>query len=544
MANLLLRLVVRDKSVFWELNRCDLEGKRTLVQSSIHDGEPLEQDRRQLEQRVKTITLLADLQQLVADMRRSAKWDADVIEGIALRVVERLGEQLYEFLFPGNLARILNSAINETVNGLLRIELEFQGDAVKLYGRWPWEYLRSPAEEGIKGSGQFLALRAQLVLNRRLHLNEEAGGIRTGKPKVLLIVAGPPGKALGSFGVVEASKVVQTLHDLRNDNVIDLVELVEPKVEFGPAWQPTATWDAFRRKIQQQQPEVIHFIGHGQRVYDAAEKSEHSELVFVGEGCTPDPRRDTDFVQVVSSVPNLKLVFLQACESGVPGPHASATSVGQLLAHNGIPAVVAMQAKVENIVANDFAEAFYTALREHKPVDWAVRAGREAIQNVSPALKLAFGVPVLFLRSYEALIGHAAATTTPSTGGGGGAPRGSAADDEAARLAVCPRCGSTDLDKVCADCGLRVVCSNAACGKPLRLDPNGSRANPMKRFCKECGTEHLQPAWTPPATFDPTGAPRPKLDTAASAAPAPVPASASSANVADLLSTVRQSGRG
>lgn len=534
MANLLLRLVVREKSVFWELSKCDLEGRRTVVSSSVHDGEPLEQDRRQLEQRVNTITLLTDLQQLVADMRRSAQWNADVVEGISLRVVERLGEQLYDFLFPDNLGRILNSAINETVDGLLRIELEFQGDAVKRYGKWPWEYLRSPYEEGVKGSGQFLALRAQLVLNRRLHLNEEAAGIRTGKPRVLLVVAGPPGRALGGFGVVQATKVVKTLQALRDEEVIDLIDLVEKPVELTAAWKPTATWDAFRTKLKWQ-PDVIHFIGHGQRVYEAAERAEHSELIFVGPDCTPDPRRDTDFVQAISAVANLKLVFLQACESGIPGPHASATSVGQLLAQNGIPAVVAMQAKVENIVANDFAEAFYKALREHKPVDWAVRAGREAIQNVSPALKLAFGVPVLFLRSYEALISPATTpaarigTTTSSPGDG----------EEESRRTICPRCGSSDLDKVCADCGLRVVCSNAKCGKPLRLDPRGSRDNPMKLFCKACGTENQQPAWSSPATFDASEAQRPKLD-----APAPAVPGAGTANVTDVMSTVRKSGRG
>jgi hypothetical protein len=488
----LLRLVVLNDRVVWELFKCDLEGNRQPLDGSDQYGVPLE--REELARNVKTIALLAELQQLVADMRRSAKWDGNVIDGVAYRVVEALGEHLYRFLFRGELPQKLNHALAATIDGMLRIELEFQGEAEEKYAGWPWEYLRSPREQGVKGSGQFLALCAQLVLNRRLSIKGEAAGLKTGRPLVLLVVAGPPGRALGEFGVVQADKVVRTLQDLRDAKVIDLIELVEPEFAFDPNWKPTACWEAFKEAVALRRPDVIHFIGHGRRVYEENERSEHSELVFVGVGCQPDPRRDTDFVQAVGKDSNLKLVFLQACESGVRGPHASATSVGQLLAHHGIPAVVAMQAKIENIVANDFAEAFYKALREHKPVDLAVREGREAIQNVSEALKLAFGVPVLYLRSYEALI-----SPTPSVKAGAGAASAQASATVPLRpFETCPRCGSSDITQACADCGLRVVCAKDGCGTPLIRDPNAPRAHPMKRFCKTCGTENPQPTWAVP----------------------------------------------
>jgi hypothetical protein len=482
----LLRLVVLNDRVIWEVCKCELEGNRQPLDGSDQSGVSL--DREELT--IKTITLLADLQQLVADMRRSAKWDAKVIDSVAHRVVEMLGEHLYRFLFRGELPQKLNTALNATVDGMLRIELEFQGDAEERYACWPWEYLRSPREQGVKGSGQFLALCAQLVLNRHLSIKGEAAGMKTGRPPlVLLVVAGPPKHALGDFGIVQADKVVLTLRELHAAKVIDLIELVEPEFELSPDWRPTASWEAFKAAVASKKPDVIHFIGHGRRVYDENERSEHSELIFVGPGCNPQPQRDTEFVQAVAKISNLKLVVLQACETGVRGPYASATSVGQLLAHHGIPAVVAMQTKVENIVANDFAEAFYKALREHKPIDVAVREGREAIQNVPDPLKLAFGVPVLYLRSYEAMT-----SPTPTAKSTEGMPTSQAQLNVPSRpFETCPRCSSSYIARVCEDCQLRVVC---ACGTPLVCDSTAERSSPMRPFCSSCGRKIVQQEWS------------------------------------------------
>jgi hypothetical protein len=500
----LLKLTILKDRLRWEIFKCGDENSATKIDHSDEKGIPLDRD----ELRDQTIGLLTELQQLVADLRRSAKRDVGATDAVAGRVVEALGEHLYRFLFRGELLQKLNDSLRDTAKGVFRIELEFQGDALKEYGSWPWEYLRSPMEQGVEGSGEFLALRTQLVLNRRLFLPGQAE-LKTTRPIVLLVVAGPPGKALSDeFGVVQAETVVTALRDLDTAGVIDLIELVEPAFEPSDKWKPTASWAAFKAAVrdEKRQPDAIHFIGHGQRVYDPNERKGHSELIFVGNGCTPDPHRDTEFVEAVGK--GRKLVFLQACESGVPGPYASATSVGQLLAHYGIPAVVAMQTKIENIVANEFAAAFYKALSQHKPVDWAVREGREAIQDLSDlsgtlkTLKLAFGVPVLYLRSYEALISPvaadkvatmaAAAVTAPKVPLPGSRPP----MPKAAPFAACPRCGSTRVQNACAKCGLQLVCK--PCGEALERDPDAPSSDPMFRFCKACNAENAQRPWNEP----------------------------------------------
>jgi len=486
MSHQILHLFISENQVTWERFTCELDGtNRIKVDGSPKKGFTLGEDALVK----RTIALLSDLQQLLGDWRRSGDWDQDRVQLVTERVIETLGEQLYEFLFVQGIHEALHTALGETQGEMLRIVLEIQGDSLAKYGAWPWEYLRCPPRPGVAGSGMFLALQTQLVLNRRLFLEKQQAPVvlKSSKPVVLLVVAGPPGRSLGEFGNVQATTVVTTLRNLRDAGVIELLELVEPEYEESPDYKPTASWAAFKKLAQGGKPDVIHFIGHGRINRDA----ERSELVFVGDGCTADPRTDVEFVQAVSS--NTKLVFLQACESALPGPRGSASSVGQMLANKNIPAVVAMQGKIENIVANTFATGFYAALSDHKPVDWAVRKGREAIESGSPTLRLAFGVPVVYLHSYDALF----------------EPRKSAPADATARTVsaletmrsaaplqpfeACPRCDEKDIVSFCADCGLRVICTR--CGRPLARDAKAPKDTPMKRFCKNCGQDNPQQIW-------------------------------------------------
>ena len=114
-----------------------------------------------------------------------------------------------------------------------------------------------------------------------------------------------------------------------------------------------------------------------------------------------------NFASLACGSDALKLVFLQACESALADPHTPISAVAHDCADKGVPAVVAMQAKIENRAANEFACKFYETLAEEKPVDYAVKEGREALSELLKRREqsLAFGVPVLYLRSYGNLIG-------------------------------------------------------------------------------------------------------------------------------------------
>jgi hypothetical protein len=126
----------------------------------------------------------------------------------------------------------------------------------------------------------------------------------------------------------------------------------------------------------------------------------------VGEDGTADWVGEQDLAHVLSDVLAVRLVFLQACESALPSPEQAISGVAMRLAHINIPAVLAMQYRIEQGVANRFAGAFYGALVEGQTIDAAVQQGRIeiAVRARHWAVSRAFGLPVLYLREPEALL--------------------------------------------------------------------------------------------------------------------------------------------
>jgi CHAT domain-containing protein len=259
------------------------------------------------------------------------------------------------------------------------------------------------------------------------------------------------------------------------DEIQLLPPLVEPPITETMDWPgPTASFDKFRQRVRDDQPHVIHFIGHGRL------KSGHGELAFVGK----DGKADwvANFARVAAESKELKLVFLQACESELSDPHTPMSGLASQCAHHNVPAVVAMQAKIRSDVAATFASAFYTALAINEPIDCAVLKGRQAIEEMVKKPAAAFAVPVLYLRSYERLIGP---KDQP------GAARSSGSHE----YCTCPRCEfaiNMADPQTCPRCRLSFYCDatdefGRLCGHKF--------ANPLDKFCGQCGQRVNQKPW-------------------------------------------------
>lgn len=443
---------------------------------------------------VKTINLLVDLQRSL--INSVAGWgDAQpelrsIIDEKTYEVVEVLGDHLYQALFPESiLARLAEARKLITPGELLRIELEFFDD---VFASWPWEYLRSP-----ESGGRFLALDTELVLTRALTFNTNLSvrKLKTLQPvTVLLVVSRPRG-----LDPVLADPLYEKINELKNANMVRLHELIEPEPGdlLDPDYKPVASRANFEAKLDElvnqtanedEQPAIIHFVGHGRR--HKRGRTSVGQLAFVGRDGKADWVDDKDFADQVARSRNLKLVFLQACESGMPDPQASVSGVAMQVASKSIPAIVAMQAKVENNVATRFACQFYDTLKAGKSIDLAVKDGLKAIEDLGDRQKLAFAVPVLYLRSndVDGLIDLVNRSSTQSATKVLGVGK---QELEQQALTNCPRCGKAKRrpdQKVCTNCGLRYYCQH--CG--YLLD------DPLGNFCGECTTEIKQIAWTPP----------------------------------------------
>jgi hypothetical protein len=126
----------------------------------------------------------------------------------------------------------------------------------------------------------------------------------------------------------------------------------------------------------------LHAIAHGRYLDDGFEL-----MLEDDEGNLR--RAATDELVSVWSLPKLRLVYLQSCQSGVssdeaekdPRPHVA--SFMQQLIEAGVPGVIAMQDDIRMADAGRFCRGFYASLLRDGLADTAVNAGRALIRSAS-----------------------------------------------------------------------------------------------------------------------------------------------------------------
>jgi hypothetical protein len=439
------------------------------------------------------VDLLIELLQLLTKVSRAQhisdiKKDREAMERLAPRVANVIGQHLFELLFKEgpDLARVLRQEIENTKLGLLRVELEFKKTHANL-ARWPWEYLCPPVDDGVEARP--LAHVSHLVLNR--HLDPSDRRMRTPTPVRVLLVMSQPDK----LSSVQCDQVLETIKKLQDNHLITLETIID-RFEPTPDYRPTITKEKFSERLRCFKPNIVHFIGHGELTPDGG------TIAFIKPGGAADPVRADEFAEMLSHQADLKLVFLQACESALANRYARISGIAEALAVYKIPAVVAMQFKVENQIANNFAARFYSELAKGKPVDLAVKAGREAVRSMDgvPEYYGVSGLPVLFLRSYESLI--------VLDGEGSGRGNGPKLDNggKGKKQRICPRCRSKAARKnrFCMQCGLTFICLAIDGNKNPPASCNRWFDDPLLSFCPECGQPIVQKPWAEaPVTLQP-----------------------------------------
>ena len=187
--------------------------------------------------------------------------------------------------------------------------------------------------------------------------------------------------------------------------LLGLLKEIGAKVIDGPV-----TFEAI--KLESQSADGLHIIAHGKFI-----RKEQKGVLYVENAASRLDRVDDERLGTLRNG-NLKLVYLQACESGARASpaskeaspkeaspkEASMVGVAARLMKAGIPAVVAMQQPVEMNDARLMARAFYQSLVKDGAVDVAVNAGRQAVQSL-PGDR--WSVPALYMRLRDGRLWHA-----------------------------------------------------------------------------------------------------------------------------------------
>lgn len=454
----ILKLSVLRDMLDWEVLRGRLDG------SELPDERgqvTIEVDDRKRE----TIEVLDRVVQL---SRRGEFEDEAAEEGARSETLQRLvqviGGQLYDVLFRGEVHQKLHRMLQR--EGHIRIQLSFdEGGEYSFMASWPWEFLYVPQLPGLSTGGQFLGRAAQI--HRKIDVRSSMGELETsGRVKVLVVVVSP-----------DKLDPVDTAFHERLPNVFQVKVVKDArKVEQGAS--PLLTRDGLAHLIHDQDPHVVHFVGHGRW-----DPEDAGALALVKAGWEADWVSGSEFVRSVMSGKNLRMVFLQACDVGRQNPRLGAVGAAQRLAKR-IPAVVGMQARVEQGVADAFARCFYLKLAAGMPVDVAVRDGCNELWRRAPT---SLGIPILYLRQFGAMVPQR------RVNGAGAAERsmtGRARSD-------CPNCrakvGSANF---CGNCGMQLLC----------LDCSAAVLDARQNFCQGCRAK-IEPPPPSPAVSSSRDAP-------------------------------------
>ncbi|MBA5872960.1 MAG: CHAT domain-containing protein [Nitrospira sp. CR1.2] len=288
--------------------------------------------------------------------------------------LQRMGSALFGALFPGQVRRLYDAARSEQVSQ--RLNLIFTSD-IGWIADQSWEFIYDPDRR------TFLALE-EVNFTRNVLTAIPAERIPA-RPtlRILVVVAQPLG--LGTLSVEEEADVIRSGFRRLLDAGLAEVELLldaTPELLHRTLESATAPID------------VLHFIGHGE--YE--EQSDCGYLIFENQD-GGEQRLDSSTLRQIVCRRGIRLVCLNACETGRGGHQDFSRGVAQALIAGGVPAVVANQYPVLDVSATAFSRHFYWALAMGQSIGDAAREARVSVNYSISGEAIDWAVPVVFARN-------------------------------------------------------------------------------------------------------------------------------------------------
>ena len=155
-----------------------------------------------------------------------------------------------------------------------------------------------------------------------------------------------------------------------------------------------STLDCFQQQLRKYPYHVVHFIGHG--VFD--ERTGDGKIILEDENGRAVFIDATRLGVILNDKDTIRLVILNACETGKTSLENSFSGVAQKLLEQGIPAVIAMQEKISDHAAIRFSKEFFSSLVDGYSIEFALTEGRKAIYTDEPS-KFEWAIPALYMQS-------------------------------------------------------------------------------------------------------------------------------------------------
>jgi hypothetical protein len=286
----------------------------------------------------------------------------------------KLGVDLFETLFPGKVRRLYDAARTAQPNG--RLHLIFTS-MISWIADLPWEFAYDPERKNFLATSE-----VNFTRNVDTAIPADRLGARD-KLRILVVVAQPLG--LAHLSVDEETAVVKSgFQGLINANLAEVDVLLDATPALLHQWL----------EVSPEPIDVVHFIGHGD--FDAKNGVGYLAFENENEGLQTV---DSQVLQQILCRRDIRLLFLNACETGKGGTANFIRGVAPALVAGGVPAVVANQFSVLDVSATAFARHFYWALAQGQTIGDAAREARVAVNYSISGEAIDWAVPVVFARN-------------------------------------------------------------------------------------------------------------------------------------------------
>ena len=296
--------------------------------------------------------------------------------------ITTLGKKMYSLLFPPqvqNLYTQLETKMQAEDRGV-RIRLNIastrpQDNTFSSLIHLPWEYCYNSTHQRFMGT----ARTSPIVRYVPRPFTPESLAT-SDKLRILLVLSNPT-----DVTPLNVEKEEQIMRDALGDKIGDTIELEVLK---------NVTQLRLYRKVNDFDPHVIHFVGHG--TYEDGEGA----LIIETDEQTQRKLTAQQFSDLVEGL-SVRAVVLNACDTSAADAGAKAfnsTAVGLVYAR--IPAVISMQFRVPDNIALQFTDTLYWHIAKGTPIDQAVSEMRKQVSlGSTPEENVLWGVPTLYMRA-------------------------------------------------------------------------------------------------------------------------------------------------
>jgi tetratricopeptide (TPR) repeat protein len=292
--------------------------------------------------------------------------------------VQQFGRRLFDALVIDDVRAlyVASSQRARDEGAQLRLVLRIRSPEL---ARLPWEFLFDPGRQDYLGLSLPLVRYPQVLAARQ--------PLQASAPLRILGMVARPGDQDALEVEDEKRRLRAALEGLERDGQVELV------------WVDGQTYSDLEDAMDHGPWHVFHFVGHGG--YDP--DSDEGTLALAGERGRTDAVGADDLSRLLGEHYTLRLVVLNACDTGRGSALDVFSSTAGALVRRGIPAVVAMQFAITDGAAIRFAQTFYQNVAKQLPVDSSVMRARRALRRAKKDT-LEWGTPVLYLRAPDGRI--------------------------------------------------------------------------------------------------------------------------------------------